>query len=111
MPGQPLVDERMARAQEIDDAAILPQDTVQEKPHLRPESIAQILVEVGIETRIGIARVQAANAEPLVRKIGHERLGTGVFKHAADLPRIDFGLAELAAFRECQKLVVGTLAP
>jgi len=46
VPCEPLVDEGVRRRQQVDDAALGPQDTVDEQLHFGAKCIAQILVAV-----------------------------------------------------------------
>ena len=51
MLGQPLVDERVVRGQQIDDAAVLADDAVEEQLDFAPHRLPQRVVEVGIDQR------------------------------------------------------------
>ena len=46
MPRQPLVDERVVRGQQVEDAAVLAHDAVEEQLRLAPERLPQVVVEV-----------------------------------------------------------------
>ena len=49
--GQPLVDERVVRRQQVDDAAVLADDAVEQQLDFAPHGVAQRIVEVRIDAR------------------------------------------------------------
>src|SRR5690606_16946495 len=112
MPREPLVDERMARVEQLDDAVLVgAKDAVEEELHLALERVPQVLVERRIETRIGIDRAQVAHGEPLEREARDERPRAGILEHAANLGFVDAGLAKPPLLREREQRIVRTAAP
>ena len=82
---QPLVDERVVRGQQIDDAPILADDAVEQQLHFAAHRLPQRIVEVGIDHRQRADALQAAQVEPLAGEVDRERLGARVLQHPADL--------------------------
>ena len=83
--GQPLVDERVVRRQQIGDAAILADDAVEQQLDFAPHRLTQRIVEVGIEQRQRADALQAAQVQPLAREVDRQRLGPRILQHAPDL--------------------------
>src|SRR5690606_27984835 len=54
---------------------------------------------------------ESANAEPLEREIGDQRLRLRVGEHAPNLLRVDFGVTEPALLHQPQQLLIGPAAP
>ena len=57
---QPFVDERVVRVKQIQDAAVLVHDAVEEQLDLAPERLPQVVVEVRIEVDQRIVRSRSA---------------------------------------------------
>ena len=53
--GQPLVHERVVRAQQVEHAAVFADDALEEQLGLAPERLAQVVVEVGERRASGLA--------------------------------------------------------
>ena len=68
MPGEPLVDERVVRGQQIDDVAILAHDAFEEQFRLAPETLPQLVVPVGIEHAVRRGRRQIPQVQQLLRR-------------------------------------------
>ncbi len=77
----------------------------------RANAIAEIGVVLGEQHGIGHDVAHAANVEPLLREVRHERRRARVGEHALDLLLDDARVAELAALGQRQQLVVGHAAP
>ena len=108
---QPLVDERVVRVQQIDDAAIFADDAVEEQLDFAPHRLPQRIVEVGIDQRQRARALQAAQVQPLAGEVLRQRLGPRILQHAADLPLEHDRILEPALARERDQLIVGAGAP
>jgi hypothetical protein len=107
MQRQALVDEGVVGRQQIQHAAVLVQDAVNEELGLAPERGAQPVVEVGKDHGVRIDVVDSADAQPLERKVGDERSGPGIGQQPADLSFEDRGVAEPAFLGHVEQRVVG----
>ena len=74
MLGKPLVHERVVCRQQIENAAILADDALEEQLDFTLERVAQVVVEVGEQVHDRLGGLQRANTQPLSREIGDERL-------------------------------------
>ena len=111
MPSQALVEERVVGADQFEDAAVAAQDAIQEKIGFAAERLAQGLVEIlkqQVVRRLGFNVVQE---EPLLGKIGDQRLGARIGEHPARLLPQDHRIAELSTGGDVQQLVIGNAAP
>ena len=59
VPGEPFVDERVIRGQQIQDAAILVDDAVEQELDLAAKRLPQVVVEIRIDTGIRLRRCPA----------------------------------------------------
>ena len=111
--GQTLVQPGMVGGQEIEDAAVPAQDTVEEQLGLADQPLPQRLVE---RQRIGIAGThrgvgEIAQLQPLAREVTGQRRRPGVGDHPPDLP-LELGrIGEPPRVRRRQQRVVGQAAP
>ncbi len=69
MPGEPFVDERVIRGQQIQDAAILVDDAVEQELDLAAKRDPQVVVEIRIDAGIRLDGVQGSQVQPLTREI------------------------------------------
>ena len=83
--GQPLVHERVVRAQQVERAAVLRDDALDEQLGLAPERLAQVVVEVGERPRVRARRGEVPQIQPLAGEVGDERLGLRIRQHALHL--------------------------
>ena len=111
VPGQPLVQERVVGGDQVEGAAVLAQDALEEQLRLAAEGPAQGLVEVGEDDEVGRDRGQVAQVQPLGREVGDQRRRPPVGEHAPHLGLEHRGVAQLAAGRGLDQLVVGQAAP
>ena len=70
--GQPLVDERVVRAQQVEHAPVLAHHAFNEQLRLLPERLPQVVVEVRKEPHVRRDRVEVAQVQPLRREVGHQ---------------------------------------
>ena len=111
VPGQALVQERVVGGDEVEGAAVLAHDALEEELGLAAQGPAQGLVEVGEDDEVGRDRGQVAQVQPLGREARHQRRRALVSEHAPHLRLDHRGVAQLAARRRPDKLVVGQAAP
>ena len=109
--GQALVQERVVRLQQVEHAAVLAQDALEQQLRLLAEGLPQVVVEVGEQAQVRGDRIQVAQVQPLAREVAHQALRARVGQHAADLPFEHLGLAQLAALGQVEQLVVRDAAP
>jgi hypothetical protein len=84
---QPLVQERVVGAQQIERAAIFADDAVEEELGFAAERLAQAVIEVREDALHRHGRVEIAKEEPLPCEIGHEGVCARFGQHAADFAR------------------------
>src|SRR5262249_36419131 len=106
-----LVEERIVRTQQIQDAEIVMKLVLKEKVGFLLEVGAQILVEVREEIRIWCRSAKLPELQPLGKKVVHERVRARLGQHSAHLLLEHRGILQLRTGRENQKLVVGNAAP
>ena len=68
MPGEPLVDERVVRRKEIEGAAVLLDDVVEEEFRLGEHGVAELLVVIREQQAVGIYLLQVLEPQPLGRE-------------------------------------------
>ena len=93
-----LVEERVLRSQQIDDAAVFPEDAVGEQRQLGAEIRARIASAGRIREhrRVRHDLVEALHVEPLVHEVARQRHRTRIGEHALHLLVEHGGIAELA---------------
>ena len=111
MLGQALVQERIIRIQQLEQAAVLPQNGLKEQLRLPLEGAAQALVELGKFVGIGQDLREIANVQPLPREVAHQRFRARIVKHPAHLLLEDSRILQLALLGQVEQLVVGNTAP
>ena len=93
VPREPLVDERVVGAQQVEHVAVLAHDAVEEQLGFPAKRLPQVVVEIGKALRR--ARTHVAEIQPLPREIRDER-GARIGHHPPDLPR-EHGRSRAAA--------------
>ena len=111
VPRQPFVDERVVRAQQLEEAPVLAEGALDEQLGLAAECLAQVLVELGIVGRLALLGIEVAQTQPLAREVVDERLRAGVGEQPAGLPLQFRRLVEPPVGRRLQQLVVRDAAP
>ena len=111
VPRQPLVDERVVGAQELEGAPVLAQLTLEEQPGLLPEGLAQILVELGKHVHVRHGRFQVAGVEPLAEEARRERPRAGIGEHPPYFLLQDRPVLQHPRVRQIEEAVVGNAAP
>ena len=92
VPGQPLVEERVLAVEEVQDAAVLADDALEEQLALPAHREAQVVLEGGEALAVGGHRLQRPELQPLAAERLHQRPRLGVLQHAADLRGQDFAV-------------------
>src|SRR4051812_31304647 len=113
MSRQLLVEKRLVGRQQIDDAAVLLELSIEEQLHLPGKGDAQVVVEPG-ELLVQIRRQQpdVAGLQPLLEEVLHERRArTRVGEQAPPLS-IEYGrLVQRPADGGIEQRIVGDAAP
>ena len=75
---QALVEEGVIGGQEIDDVAVLLDDALKEQFRLAAESLAQLVVPVGIEDAVGRSRREIAQVQQLIAEVAAQNADIGI---------------------------------
>ena len=78
MAREPLVQERVVGAQQIERTAVVADDAVEEQLGLAPECLAQTVIEVRKDALHRHRRVEVAQEQPLSGEVADERVGPTV---------------------------------
>ena len=97
MLGEPLVDERVVGAHEVEDAAVPAYLVGDEELGLAPERLAQVVVPLGIQLGGRDHARQRAEGQPLEGEAVDEGVGAGVGEHAPHLRLEHVRIAQLPA--------------
>ena len=110
--GEPLVDERVVGAQQLEGASVPPHDVAEEQLCLQAERLSGVVVEIGEHQQIGRdLRLEVAELEPLPGEITDQGIGAFVGNHAAYLGLERARPAKAAGGRQVQQRLVGNAAP
>ncbi len=107
--GQALVDERVVGAQQIERAAILAHDALEEELRLATERLPEGVVEIGEHALHRDDGVEVSKEQPLSREVADEGVRSRVGHHAANLARKHRGLAQLTLVARFSNSSSGTL--
>ncbi len=111
VPGEQLVEIRVARVEELRNRTVVAENRVEEQLRLGPHGVAQFRSPLRETIGIGTNRIEIADFEPLPREVLRERRGPFVGEHARDL-RVEHGRrAELALLGQGDELLVRHGAP
>ncbi len=108
---EPLVQEGVARGQEVGDAAAMAQHVADEELGLALERTAQRHVVIGEQEDVGVLGLDVAKIEPLRGEVRDHRLGARVGEHSVHLRAQHAGLVEPPVERRLEQLVVRDAAP
>ena len=111
VPGQPLVDERVIRPQEVEDTVILAQLTLEKQPRLSLKRLAEIVVELWERLHIRRHCQHIALVQPLRREVVDECRGATVGQHASHLLFQDRRVVQAPARGDIEQLVVRDARP
>ena len=71
---QPLVEERVASVDEVEDAAVVPDDRIEEELGLAPHRQAQVILELRELVAVARQRLEGAELQPLAAEILGQRV-------------------------------------
>ena len=108
---QPLVDVRVIRIQQFDNAAVFTDDVVEQEFHFLAHRLPQRIVKVRINQWQWTCALQAAQVQPLTGKIGGKRCGSRILKHPANLVGKNRRLFQAALRRERDQLRIRARTP
>ena len=111
MLGQALVQERVVGVQQIEHAAILADDALEEQLGFPLEGLPQVVVEVKEHLRTRPEPGHIADVQPLTGEVADQRLRARVGEHPLDLLLEHAGLMQRLLLRDVQQLVVRDAAP
>ena len=83
--GEPLVDERVLRVQELQDAAVLANDRREEEIRFLPHRLAEVVLEVGELVGVGLGGFERTSLQPLPAELLDQRLRLRIAQHARHL--------------------------
>jgi hypothetical protein len=109
--GETLVEERVVGVEQLPHAPVLPKNARDEQLGLPPEGLAQGVVEMAKQKRVGLLQVHVSEKEPLRGEVLHERIRFRVGQHAPDLGIQDVRVAQLPRFGPIEQLRVRKTAP
>ena len=108
---QPLVQERVVRVEQIEDAAILPDDAVEEQLGLAAEGLPQVVVKVEEQLGAGPEPVNVADLQPLAGEVAHQRLRPWIREHPLHLAIKSRRFMQRVLLGRIQQLVIRDAAP
>ena len=108
---QPLVEERVVRAQQIERAPVLAQDAFEEELRFLAKCLAKIVVEIREPAHVRRDGRQVAQVQPLRREVGHQGARTNVGEHAPHLPFEHGRVVKCSRNRPIQQVIVRNTAP
>jgi len=111
MPREALVDEREVGGDQIEDAAILPDNAVEEELSLADECVGERRVPVREKEAVGPHFLHVLQPQPLRRETRRERERPRIRHHARDLFIEDRRVAERAISRGFEQLLIRQRAP
>src|SRR5579872_865626 len=112
MPRQLLIEKSLIRRQQIEDAVVFFQLSVEEHLRLGHERATQVVVKPGKLGAIRIEQPYVTSLEPILKEILDQRCASArIGEHARDLLIQHSRLMQLAANGQVQQRVVGNTAP
>ena len=92
---EPLVDERVVGAQQLQRAAVVAQDVAEKHLGLASKTLADVVIEVREHQQVGRdLRLEVAELQPLAGEVADKSVRTFVRDHPLHLGREHTGLAE-----------------
>ena len=111
MPGESGIHEGVIGRVQLEHAAILAHQIIEEQFRFAPHRRAKLLVEIGILPNVGLHLVEVLQSQPLRGKSGGEGRHARVSHHALHLALQYRGLRQSAARRNRQQLPIGGRRP
>ena len=111
VPGEALVQERVVRREEFEQASVLTHQVLEQQLRLADHVLAQLSREVRIQVRFRLVVLRVLQPQPLRGESRRERLRAWVREHARNLRFQDGGLREAALGGEVEQFVVRDRGP
>jgi hypothetical protein len=111
VPGQPFVDERVVRSQQVEDAVVFGHDAAEKHFRLTPERLPQVVVEVREHPGVRARGRQVSQIQPLARKVRDQRIRTTVGQHPLHLLFQHRRLVQRPADGQAEQFLVWNAAP
>src|SRR2546427_11866115 len=108
---KPLVDERVIRRQQIEDAAVFVYNAAEEQFRLALKRVPQVVIEIRKYIDDRLAGFQRAYVQPLAGEVAYEGFGFRIRHHSANLLFEHDWIFEPALRGEIDQLVIGHAAP
>src|SRR5262249_61594846 len=109
---QPLVDERVVRAQQFQRATIIAQNVAEQHLRLAAEALANVVVEVREHQQVGRdLRLEVAKLEPLAGEVIDESIRALIRDHPLHLRCKYAGPSELTRRGQIEQALVGDATP
>ncbi len=109
--GQPFIDERVVRRQQIEDIAVFVNDAAEEEFDLTPEGLPEVVIKIRKQRYRRVRRFQAAQLQPLSGKIDHKRIRLRIRQHPSHLTLERRGIAEFLLIRKAHQFIIRTRTP
>ena len=111
VPRQTFIDEGVVGVQQVHHAAVFAHDALEEELRFLAHRLAQVVVEIGEDLRIGRGVLEVAQEQPLLGEVVDQRVGALVGKHALHLLFQYRVVVQFALARQIQQFVVRRTAP
>src|SRR4030095_2662339 len=109
--GHALVDECVVGGEQVDNIAVLSDDTVEKQFRLSLHSDGERVVIERIKERVGTEVFQIRQMQPLAAELGRQRLGPRIVEHSPNLFLQNYGISEFSLTGEIDQFVVRQCAP
>src|SRR5207302_8895238 len=96
---------------EVKEAPILAGNVFEKHPRLSDHRDAQVIIERGIEIKIRLMRLEAAELEPLSAKILDKAGDLRILEHSPDLGGDDFRPAQRSLLGGSKQILIRHAAP
>ena len=111
MLGEPLVQERVVRSQQIEHTSVFANDAVEEEFRLAPERLAQVVIKVRKYHWQGPDALHAAQIQPLPGEVDCEGLRARIRQHSPDLLLEHRRILEFSLAGDVDQLIVRARTP
>ena len=111
MLGQPFVDIREIRAQQVECAPILAQDAFEKELGFLTKGLPKIVIEVREQAHVRSDRCQIPQVQPLRGEVGHQCPRTRIRQHSPYLSFEHRRLFEFSCNGQVEQLIVRNAAP
>ena len=111
VPSQALVHKSIVRVEELQRAAVLMNETVEEHLSLTSHGVCKLLIEVRKPGIFRVHFIQVLEAEPLCSEPRAKRLGPGISKHPPHLSLQHVRIRQRGIPCQCHEFVVRGRTP